>query len=220
MTSREITQLEEEIADYNAERQKEAEKKFREGPVPKKKWMMEQILEHLLGRIALVRAGKAPEDFGSYLGDELARLLATETCLSYDGRDLDENAAIDADSDTPIEDVSNDCFISTWTPEFGLWRQIVTALGEYLHAAAVLAKSLNASSTAARLFLRAWRIVQHIEDRAKNYGHARKDEALAIVRLERVAADRLWVDAQFAALPPFRKAKEKTSRKAKGKKAR
>ena len=44
------------------------------------------------------------------------------------------------------------------------------------------------------------------------------------MRLERVAVDRLWVDAQFAALPPFKKAKEKsaskpTSKKKKGKKA-
>ena len=78
---------------------------------------------------------------------------------------------------------------------------------------------VSASSTAARLFLRAWRIALRIEDYAKNYGCATRDQALSIVRLERVAADRLWVDVQFAALPPFRKPKKSTSRNAKGKNA-
>ena len=37
------------------------------------------------------------------------------------------------------------------------------------------------------------------------------------MRLERVASDRLFIDAQFAALPPFKKAK--TPRQGKAKKA-
>ena len=64
----------------------------------------------------------------------------------------------------------------------------------------------------------AWRIAKQIEGRAGGYSCATQDEALSIVRLERVAADRLWVDAQFAALPPFRKAKK--PRHGKSKKAK
>lgn len=218
MTEREIVDLEVEIEKYNAKQQKAAQAKFDKGPVPQKKWVMEQTLGRLLDRIAVVKSGKAPNEFGLYMRDELARILATETCLAYDGLALDRNVVISADSGTPLESVSYENYVTLWTPEFGLWRQIVTALDEYLYSAAVLAKSLNASSTAARLYLRAWRIVKRIEDYARSYGCANKDEALAIVRLERVAADRLWVDAQFAALPPFREAEEKSTSKSPSKK--
>ena len=219
MTEDEILDIERDIEEHNNELEKAAQAKFNKGSVPKMKWVMEQTLECLLVRIALVKSGKAPDEFGSYMSDELARILATKTFLEYEGLSFDENAAKEADSSTSFEDVSNDCTITAWTPEFGLWRKIVTALGEYLYAAAILAKSVNASSTAARLFLRAWRIVKRIDGRGYGYAYAFKDEALSIVRLGRVAADRLWVDAQFTALPPFRKAKKKSpSRKAKGRK--
>ena len=136
--------------------------------------------------------------------------------MEYDGLNLNEDAAREAYSDTTsIQDVSNDCYITSWTPECGLWRKIVTALEEYLYAAAVFAKSVNAASTAARLYLRAWRIAKKVKDRSDNYACAQKEEALTIVRLERVASERLWVDAQFAALPPFKKAKKPRSGKAK-----
>ena len=221
MTESEIASTEGEIEDYNNEREKEALAKFSKGPVPKMKWVMEQILECLLDCIAAVKSGKAPDgQLGPYMSDELARLLATRTFLTYGGLSLDENAAIEADSDTSFEDVSSDCTIAAWTPEFGQWRKIVTALAEYLYAAAVFAKSVNAASTAARLYLRAWRIVQRIESRAGGYSCATQDEALAIVRLEHVASERLWVDAQFAALPPFKKARKPRPGKAKrGKRA-
>ena len=216
MTESEIASIENEIADYNSEQEEKALAKFNKGPVPKMKWVMGQALECLLGCIAAVRSGKPPEgQLGSYMSDELARILATRTFLSYEGRSLDENAAIEADSETCFEDVSNDCIIASWTPEFGRWRKIVTALDEYLYAAAVFAKSVNAASTAARLYLRAWRIARRIKDHSGHYRCARQDEALAIVRLERVASERLWVDAQFAALPPFKKAKKPRSGKAK-----
>ena len=220
MTEDEILDVESDIENYNDELQKAAQAKFDKGPIPKMKWVMDQTLERLLGRIAVVKSGKAPGEFGSYMSDELARILSTKTFLEYEGLSLDEDAAAEADPGTSFENVSNDCTITAWTPEFGQWRKILTALGEYLYSAAVLAKSVNASSTAARLFLRAWRIVKRIDGRGYGYAHAFKEEALAIVRLERVAADRLWVDAQFAALPPFRKAKKKsTSKKKADKKA-
>lgn len=222
MSEDEIFDIESDIENYNDELQKAAQAEFDKGPIPKMKWTMEKTLERLLSRVAAVRSGIAPSELGSYTRDELARIIATKTFLEYEGLSLDEDAAKEAESNTCFEDVSNDCTIASWTPAFGQWRQIVTALGEYLYSAAVFAKSVNPSSTAARLFLRAWRIVKQLQGRG--YAYAFKDEALAIVRLERVAVDRLWVDAQFAALPPFKKAKEKsaskpTSKKKKGKKA-
>ena len=216
MTEDEIASIETEIDDYNREQEKKALAKFNRGPVPKMKWVMDEALECLLECIAAVKSGKPPEGrLGPYMRDELARILATATYLAYDGLTLDENAAMEADSGMCFEDVSDSCYITSWTTEFGQWRRIVTALGEYLYSAAVFAKSVNPSSTAARLYLRAWHIVQRIENRARNYSYAQKDEALAIVRLERVASERLWVDAQFAALPPFKKTKKPRSGKAK-----
>ena len=216
MTEDEIRFLEDEIEDYNREQREKALEKFKKGPVPKMKWRMEQILESLLSCIVAVKSGKAPDgQLGPYMSDELARILATKAYLTYGGLSLDENAAIKADSGTCFDDVANCCSIASWTPEFGQWRKIATALEEYLYAAAVFAKSVNAASTAARLYLRAWRIVQRIEKRGGGYSKANQEEALAIVRLERVASERLWVDAQFAALPPFKKAKKSRSGKAK-----
>ncbi len=216
MTDDEVSSAEDEIEDYNRKREEEAREKFAKGPVPKMMWVMGQALERLLDCIAAVRSGKAPDgELGPYMRDEIARILATRTYLEYDGLAIDDDAVAEAESGTYFEDVSYGCSITDWTQEFGQWCKIVTALEEYLYAAAVLAKSVNASSTAARLYLRAWRIVRQIKTRGDGYSCAQKEEALSIVRLERVASDRLWTDAQFAALPPFRKAKKPRAGKAK-----
>ena len=221
MTWDEIKLIEDDIESYNDTQRAEAFEKFRKGPVPKMKWTMEEVLGSLLECISDVKSGKAPDGhLGSYTRDELARILATRTFLSYDTLSLDEKKAEEADSETHFEDVSTESSTKEWTPEFGQWRKVVAALDEYLYSAAVFAKSVNAASTAARLYLRAWRIVRRILKRCGGYSYATQEEALAIVRLERVAADRLWVDAQFAALPPFKKAKQPRPAKAKkGKKA-
>ncbi len=222
MTEEEIASIEDEIENYNDEREKEALAEFRKGPIPGMKWLMEHFLGSLLDCIAVLKSGKvSDEPLGPFMSDALARLLSTRTFLSYEGRSIDDRSLVEeADSDANFEAVSSDCAITSWTPEFGLWRKVVMALEEYLYAAAVLAKSVSAASTAARLYLRAWRIVKRIECRNGGYSCATRDEALSIVRLERVAADRLWVDAQFAALPPFKKAKKPRQGKAKkGKKA-
>ncbi|MCR5752896.1 MAG: hypothetical protein K6G91_13150 [Kiritimatiellae bacterium] len=221
MTDAEMARIEEEIEEYNNEREKEAREKFSRGPVPKLNWIMERLLDRLLGCIAAVKSGAAPDGhLGPYMRDELARVLATCTALSYQGVTLDEEQAMDVASYTSFDDLSTDCAFLSWTPELGLWRKVVTALSEYLHEAAVLAKSVNEASTAARLYLRAWRIVRHVVDRDDGYGCASQDEALAITRLERVASERLWIDAQFAALPPFKKAaKPRPGKAKKGKKA-
>ena len=210
MTENEIDEIQSEIDDCNAISYGEARAAFKKGPIPKMKWVLEELLGCLLRRIATVRAGDAPEAFGGYMGDELARVLATKTFLEYAGRAIDRAAAEAADSGTDSAAVTYDCVMVDMTDEYEVWLKILSSLDMYLHEAAVLAKAVNPSSTAARLYLRAWRFIKPIKDR----GYAQRDEALAILRLERVAADRLWVDAQFAALPPF-KANDK-AKKAKG----
>ena len=215
MTEKEIENIEKEIEEYNKEREKEALAEFRKGSISDMKWFMEHLLNSLLDSIAELKSGKVSDEWlGPFELDELTRLLSTRTFVSYEGLSLeDRSMAEDADSDASIEEVASDCTITSWTPEFGLWRKVVTALEEYLYAAAVIAKSVNAASTAARLYLRAWRIVKRIKNRDDGYSCATQDEALAIMRLERVASDRLFIDAQFAALPPFKKAKKATKAK-------
>ena len=112
-------------------------------------------------------------------------------------------------------DVGRYTFSSTGflaTPQFAAWRRLVTALAEYLREAAIFAKHVNPSSTAARLYLRALLVARRVQSRNEGYTEATMDEALAIARLEKVASDRLWVDAQFAALPGFKKAKASAKR--------
>ncbi|MBO7482881.1 MAG: hypothetical protein J6U17_03210 [Kiritimatiellae bacterium] len=201
----EIEEFKSQISDYNDRCEAKAQEKFAKGPVPKMEWMINHLLEAILERIAAVRSGTAPDELGSYLADELARVLATKTYCEYEGLSLDEELVAKADCAVSYKEVASECTVLAWTPTFGLWRRLLAALGEYLREAAVFAKSVNASSTAARMFLRAMRLVGRIDARSRDYGEAWESEAIAIVRLERVASERLWVDAQFAALPPFRK---------------
>ena len=212
MDKKDIDRIEGEIYNYNDNCEQQALLEFNVGPVPKLKWTMQYLLDKILGRIAVVRSGTVPDELGSYTYDELARMLATKTFLEYTGLSFEPALAEDADSDVSFEEVSSECACMAWTPEFGIWRQLLTAMGEYMREAAIFAKSVNPSSTAARLYLRALRIIQRIEKRDDGYTCATKDEAIAIIRLERVASERLWVDAQFAALPPFRKRKETVRR--------
>ena len=129
MTEDEIEFREDQISDYNNEQEKEARAKFNKGPVPKLKWVMERLLDCLIGCIAAVKSGKAPDgQLGDYMSDELARIIATQTFLSYGGLSLDENAAKEAGPNTCFEDVLNSCTIFSWTQEFGQWRKIFTAV--------------------------------------------------------------------------------------------
>ena len=97
MTGNEIASLENEIEDYNRGQEEKSLAKFKKGPVPKLKWVMELLLECLLGCIAAVKSGKAPDgQLVDYMSDELTRILATRTFLSYGGLSLDENATIEA----------------------------------------------------------------------------------------------------------------------------
>lgn len=208
MDKRSIERIKEKISRHNEKAQRVARAEFDEGPVPKMQWTMKFMLEKFLGRIAAVRSGTVPDELGSYTGDELARVLATRTYLVFPGLCIDKANAENADSGVSYEEVSFECSCATWTPQFGIWRQLYTALCEYMREAAIFAKSVNPSSTAARLYLRALRILQRVKGRGlDDYCYASKDEAIAIVRLECVATERLWVDAQFAALPPFKKRK-------------
>lgn len=83
------------------------------------------------------------------------------------------------------------------------WVRLVKAFRKYLYAAATFAKSIN--STAARLYLRAWLIVRDLELGLEPFTSdlISEEDAQRLVRLERVATERLIVDAEYAAIPDF-----------------
>ena len=198
-----------EMSENNAQA---ALKAFAKGPVPKMEWTINELTERLLGRIAMIRSGEAPESFGGFSLDTLARTLATKTYCTYHTVRISKEHAMKVPRDASIGCYTFSKTGYRWTPQFGLWRKMATALVEYLYEAAVFAKHVNPSSTAARLYLRALMIARRVHSRNDGYSEATNDEALSIVRLEKVAADRLWVDAQFAALPKFKKTKKASGR--------
>ena len=207
MTEEEFAKIEKELENKARKAEEAALKAFAKGPVAELEWTMNDLTEHLLERIVTIRSGEAPEAFGGFSLDTLARTLATKTYCTFRTLRVSKELALQLPAGT---DFSRFTFTTTgfcWTPQFGLWRKMVTALMEYLHEAAIFAKHVNPSSTAARLYLRALMIARRLYARNSGYSEATKDEALSIINLEKVAADRLWVDAQFAALPKYKKAK-------------
>ena len=206
MTEEEVDKVAAKLEAENGKKEAKALEKFKSGPVPKKDWMMDRLIEEMLSRIATIRSGAAPQALGGFTRDELARILSTATYCKYSMRRFMREFALKESVSANPAYYSQTAEARCWTPQFGHWRQLVTALSEYLHEAAIFAKHVNPASTAARLYLRAWRIANTVYTRDDGYSQATPDEALAIIRLERVAVERLWVDAAFAALPPFRKA--------------
>ena len=212
MTEEEADKAAAKLDAEDREKEAKALEKFKKGPVPKLDWMMDRLIGEMLSRIATVRSGAAPDPIGGYTRDELARMLASKTYCEYFTRRFMREYARKSSADADPGYYSQTIEARCWTPQFGHWRQLVTALIEYLHEAAIFAKHVNPASTAARLYLRAWRIANAVYTRADGYSQATPDEALSIIRLEKVAADRLWIDAQFAALPPFKGAKKSARR--------
>ena len=206
MTEEEAKKAAEKIEAENRKKEAAALEKFKNGAVPKLDWTMDRLIEEMLSRIATVRSGAAPDALGGFTRDELARILSTKTYCEYKMlrflRDFALKESVDAHPAFYSQATRTQC----WTPQFGHWRQLVTALSEYLYEAAIFAKHINGNSSAARLYLRAWRIVNTIFTRNEGYSQATPGEALSIVGLERIATERLWVDVEFAALPPFKKA--------------
>ena len=206
MTEEEVEKASAKLEAENAKKEAKALEKFGKGPVPKLDWMMDRLIEEMLSRIATIRSGAAPEAIGSYTRDELARILSTRTYCEYGMQRFMRDFALKSSADANPAYYSQSAVARCWTPQFGHWRQLVTALVEYLHEAAIFAKHVNPASTAARLYLRAWRIANTVYTRDEGYSQATPSEALSMVGLERVATERLWVDVEFAALPPFKKA--------------
>ena len=156
-----------------------------------------------------MRRGLAPDALGSFALDCLARILSTHTWLEFDGWSADDLVDMDnpEDIDMDPEDVMVRAPVFAWTEEYGEWDKLVSALQKYVYEAATFAKSLN--STAARLYMRAWLTLNGEDDPFGIIPYVAYDpeDALKVVRLLRVADERLRVDAALADLPKFKPAK-------------
>ena len=192
----------------NAPLEEAARKKYAKGPIPKMRDEIVYIANRILHNLKSVREGSAPDALGAFTLDSLARILSTRTWLEFDGWsaddliDMDNPEAIDMDP----EDVLVRAPVIAWTDEYDEWCKLAKALRAYLYESATFAKSLN--STAARLYMRAWLTLKSDSQRAELYFYnlCPPEEALKVVRLLRVAEERLRVDAALADLPKFKPA--------------
>ena len=201
----------------NAPLEKAARKKYAKGPIPKMRDGIVYVANQILQNLKAVREGSAPDALGSYTLDSLARILSTRTWLKFDGWGVDDFRYMNDPEvvDMEPEDVVAEEQVLAWTDEYGEWDKLTIALQEYVYEAAVFAKSLN--STAARLYMRAWMTLDYEDDLFGRIPYVAYDpeDALKVVRLLRVAEERLRVDAALAALPKFKPAKPRKPRSSK-----
>ena len=191
----------------NASLEEVARKKFAKGPIPKLRDEIVYLANCILHNLRSVREGSAPDGLGAFALDSLARILSTPTWLEFDGWGFEDTAADDPEVvDKEPEEVMVRSLVLVWTDEYGEWRKLAKALRAYLYDAAVFAKSLD--STAARLYLRAWLTLgADIQPQEIfSYTLCAPEDALKVVRLLRVAEERLRVDAALADLPKFKPA--------------
>ena len=211
----------------NASLEKAARTKFAKGPIPKERDQIVYLTNSILMKLASVRNGSAPDAFGSFALDSLARILSTCTCLMFDGwsvdsRDDDTDYMDDTeDVDVKPKDILVPATLFAGTDEFNEWAKLVAALKEYLYDAATFAKSLK--STSARLYLRAWLTLNWDDDPIEGdlpYATYSQEDALKVVRLLRVAGSRLRVDAELADLPKFKPVKPSSAKARKSRTAK
>ncbi len=172
----------------------------------------------LLGEIKLrtdtIRRAEAPIEFGEFDQDAIARILAAETTISYDGYDLDPEAKAE-----DCKDWTDAAFETTWVTQSDATvdrNRFIREYEKYLYAAATFAKSLG-SIGAVRLYLSAWRILQGTATRFSRLRLSPED-ALSVIKSERAATRALWLDAQAAKLPKFRPVRARKRLDSKGSK--
>ncbi len=205
MTDQEIEKASKSIDDYNIKVAEEALAEFAKGDMSEKVWEVGYLTEEVTERLNAVRSGNAPEQFGPFEEDMLARALATELFCRADGQYLDKKRSKASTDGKPVIHV---CPLRIRTDALDKWSQLVLVLCEYLRTAAALAKSVCSDPAASHFYLRAWHIANDVATRTRGMECATADEALAIVRLHRRGCDRLWTDIAYRDLPPFAAVKD------------
>ena len=185
----------------NSRLQKEEQEEFTRKKGEELKTRCHELTREVAKRYDSIILGEAPRAFGEYDRDDIARILNTDMTIEYLGYDLDM---------TPGKEVGDDWregaieSLQIFAPEEAWDRSaFVGAFDKYLYTAAAFAKSIGALH-AMRLYLRAWGIVHEVYVDCDVCLALSPDEALRVVRLERIASSRLWLDVEAAKLPKFK----------------
>ena len=212
-------ELQERIDEENEKLLEDAQEEYTNDSGAELKSRCHELTREVARRYRQAMAGCAPDAFGEYDRDDIARILNTDTTVEYTCYALDM---------TPGKEVGDDWMKGAievgefFKPDEDWDRTaFIEAFEKYLYTAASLAKSIGAT-LAMRFYLRAWGLVN-----ATRVGFERStldsDEALRVVRLERAARLNLWIDFEAAKLPKFKPRKKsaapvrKASKKRKGK---
>lgn len=203
-----------EVADFNRKSRRKAMAAFKAGPVPSCMYGSAFARNHMLRNIELVESGQAPETLVDCDRAAVVEMLHSRTYVEYMGKSLPE--VRDESEFGSYYSYLQECMNAllnegVWTGQmieetdaYKKWWALFCDLRQYLHSAAALAKAVG-SSAAARLYLRAWKILDDadIDDCDPCQAELTTDEAESVMRLERVAASLLQVDILYAKLQPY-----------------
>lgn len=201
-----------EVDDYNRKEEANALADFYAGPVPEIMRSASRARDHMLRNIELVEQGKAPQSLADFNREDMVEMLHAQTYVEYQGSWIAaEKGPEEFDSrveylkyciEKQKEEAEGSWTITSKPDEYKSWLALLRDFKRYLHSAAALAKAIGSSS--ARLYLRAWKI---IEDSWNSYLELQlelsEEEAQTVMRLERVAAERLQIDLLYAELKPY-----------------
>jgi hypothetical protein len=204
-----IEEAEEFINEENEDRIDEAKERFARATGGNLEENCKRLTEETAIRFELVMNGLAPTAFGAYDRDDIARILNTDTVISFDGYKLEVESGT-----KEVEDWRDAAAETTWyfeAVETHDRRQFIDAYENYLHMAAAFAKSIGATH-AMHLYLRAWGLVRETYEQGARLTLT-PEESIHAVNLEKAASSRLWLDLEAAKLPPFKPRKPKPSKK-------
>lgn len=150
-------------------------------------------------RIERFHRGEAPEPFGDYDRDDIARIFSTNAYLDFNG--YEANDEVDVKTISNWRDGAVKLPLVTPSVEAKMRSEFISTFEEYLYTAAVFAKSIG--SAAVRPYLLAWDLSTQT---SSSFARLRllPDEALRLANFEKAASKLLWLDAAIANLPKFK----------------
>ena len=160
----------------------------------------EYLLRETRYRVELLRSGEGPEMFGEFDRDTMARIFNDTIDASYTEYECPED--LPAGPLTREEAAIEECAMCLIPEEAEARAEFIEGFQDYLYFAAAYAKAIG-SVRAMRMYLLAWGIF-------REYGRWQEDlrtltlspdDALKAVAYEKIATQKLWVDAMARKLP-------------------
>jgi len=165
------------------------------------------LIGELLKRKADIDAGRLFQPMWPYDMDNVARIFATVTRLTFDGWAYDKSLSDERLAQLGQMALSRTAPLATFSKEFDMRIALVTAYIDYVRSAASLAKHLQ--SPTARIWAKMLLELDTVLNGAK-HGYALGadiTESKQLCDLQRPAADELRIDITLAGIPSFNPAK-------------